>query len=367
MSIPVSGFNPAGRWAARYFDGQLPVAKPVQVEITPAGLIIRSETATETWDFSHIRQTHGSFQNEPLRFEKRGTNAALVFPEESEGILEALRATGWSGSRLGRRRLRFTPPVLAAGVVAILAVLAVGYLWVLPAGAAVSARLVPISWEERLGKQVSIQLAPESQDCGTAEARDALDRILGQLRVGDNSAYPYRLRLVRERMVNAFAAPGGQIVVYSGLLEKTDSPEELAGVLAHEIEHVELRHSTTAILRSIGLQVLFTSAFGGGGGQIASAAETLGSLKYQRSDEEAADREGMKRLERLHVDPRGMIHFFEKLRKTEVNIPGFLSTHPLTADRIAALRQLAGSATYAPEPIGPVRSWSTISHACAGK
>jgi len=103
-------------------------------------------------------------------------------------------------------------------------------------------------------------------------------------------------------------------------------------------------------------------------GHVAGAAATLGSLRYGRQAEEAADREGMRMLQRARVDPRGMVTFFGRLQERVGDVPrvaAYLSTHPRTEARIARLEGLAAAATYAAEPLMDAEAWEDLRRACA--
>ncbi|MBI5627862.1 MAG: M48 family metallopeptidase, partial [Candidatus Rokubacteria bacterium] len=159
---------------------------------------------------------------------------------------------------------------------------------------------------------------------------------------------------VDDPTVNALAAPGGFIVVFRGLLERTRTPEELAGVLAHEIEHVLQRHATKALVQHVSTGLLFTALTGDVSGVMAygfESARVLGTLRYSRAAEEEADTEGMRLLLAAHIDPAGMIAFFEGMEKRRGEAPGlltYLSTHPAPEERVARLTRLARAPVPAP-------------------
>src|SRR5690606_36535147 len=123
------------------------------------------------------------------------------------------------------------------------------YVWGVPALAAHLAGSVPRSWEERLGERDAAELT-----AGAGPCRDpALDRAIGAMtaalaRAAGAAPGTFRLHVVDDSLVNAFALPGGSIILFRGLIERAESPDELAGVLAHEMQHVLLRHSTQALL-----------------------------------------------------------------------------------------------------------------------
>lgn len=154
-----------------------------------------------------------------------------------------------------------------------------------------------------------------------------------------SKGYPIRVTLVRSKIVNAYALPGGQVVVYSGILEKIKTPEELAALLAHESVHVNERHSLRSMLRSaahgIIISVIFSDA-SGVSGAVVSNAEALNGLRYSRSLESEADRKAMEILLANGVKLEGMRQLMRTLQK-EGDVPGslsFLSSHPLTKERI---------------------------------
>src|SRR5438046_2895507 len=126
--------------------------------------------------------------------------------------------------------------------------------------------------------------------------------------------YPLRVYVVDMPTVNAFAAPGGSVVIFRGLLQRTDSPEQLAGVLAHEFQHVLQRHSTRAIIQHTSSGLLIAALTGDVTGPLAyglEAARVLGHLRYSREAETEAGAEGLTMLLAARVDPAGMITFFE--------------------------------------------------------
>jgi beta-barrel assembly-enhancing protease len=181
--------------------------------------------------------------------------------------------------------------------------------------------------EQLIGAQVDTARTQQLQDFA-----DALEL---------SRDYPIRISLVRSDVVNAYALPGGQVVVYSGILEKIQTPEALAALLAHESVHVNERHSLRSMLRSaangIIVSVIFSDA-SGLSGALVSNAEALNGLRYSRSLEAEADRQAMDLLLANGVNLEGMRQLMKTLQD-EGDVPGslsFLSSHPLTKERIRA-------------------------------
>ena len=172
---------------------------------------------------------------------------------------------------------------------------------------------IPLAWEESLGELVvKGGIGPEIIDPRVVEPVEA---VLNRLAEAEpNQRYDFKLHVIESEEVNAFAAPGGQIIVYTGLLEKTTGPDELAGVLAHELQHVYNRHGLRNMVHTLKWQVLASIIIGDVGSVqqvlLANAPDFL-SLSYGRSLEEEADLEGIELLCRAHLTLRGWSIFFE--------------------------------------------------------
>jgi Zn-dependent protease with chaperone function len=162
---------------------------------------------------------------------------------------------------------------------------------------------------------------------------------LGDRLTALNARYEYVYFIADDPAVNAFALPGGLVVVNDGLIDATRSAEELAGVLAHEVQHVELRHGLAAVVREAGLGVVLMLFSGDAASRLgADVGRQLLGLRYSRDAEREADRTGIERLQQSGVDPAGMVNFFAALDRDGDNTAALLSTHPRSAERAQALR-----------------------------
>ena len=156
--------------------------------------------------------------------------------------------------------------------------------------------------------------------------------------------YPVHVTVVESDEINAFAIPGGHMVVYSGILERMRMPEELAALLGHEATHISQRHSLRNLFRSLGRSILLLLVLGNESGLIAQLAGQLDALKgleYSRALEYEADEKGMALMSQSRIDASGMLRLMEMLQKEThgTELPGFLQTHPLHADRINAIQK----------------------------
>lgn len=195
-------------------------------------------------------------------------------------------------------------------------------------------------------------------DRGDASAeRRALVDLVEFLRVStpELAETDFEVYLSRDSAMNAFALPGGIIVVNRGLLSRAKSPEEVLGVLAHEMAHVEARHTLKAMAGRLGFLVGYLSIAAIAGTDAAGVAAQAGglfTLKYSRDDESSADARGMEFLRNARVSPSGMIDFFSRLEVEQAALGKLgaaielLSTHPLSSERVARIREFAATENY---------------------
>ncbi len=186
------------------------------------------------------------------------------------------------------------------------------------------------------------------------------------------SPYSFRVMVVNHPVVNAFAAPGGTIVIFQGLLERTRTPEELAGVLAHEMQHILRRHATRALLQQLSIKLILAAATGDATGLAygLEGASALGMLRYNRQNEEEADREAVRMLMTSGIDPQGLITFFETIQRENeksLKLPSYLSTHPELKDRLSRLKALTAGRRTPPNRLFPGYDWRDMGGFCAAK
>ncbi|MDO8706984.1 MAG: M48 family metallopeptidase [Sulfuricaulis sp.] len=212
---------------------------------------------------------------------------------------------------------------------------------------------IPVEQEIKLGEQLwQMQSAQLKLIEGTAANR-FLEEIGARLAQARPTPYRYRFSLADDPSVNAFAMPAGFIVVHRGLIEKAASAEEVAGVLAHEIEHAEQRHSLRGMAQALGFTAVWIAITGDIGGGVAGEwLKGLAGMQFSREQESSADAGGYTRLLAAKIDPHGMASFFETLSKQQGDLPGamsLLSTHPASAERAAAIKvQLQTAPTFPP-------------------
>jgi len=222
--------------------------------------------------------------------------------------------------------------------------------------ASVLTPVVPLSVDRKLGEISDATLV--ARDCPNPAAKKYIEELAQPL-LDAARPLPFEVsfRVVDDSAVNAFALPGGFVIVNRGLLEAAQSGEEIAGVLGHEIQHAVLRHGTRRILREMGGALALSLLFGGSDlHDYAQVGSRLTGLKYDRAEESEADRAGVSLLLRAQIDPSGLARFFERLSKDSLKPPELLSTHPDPGNRAQQIRAavLSGAPRALPKP-GAIR------------
>lgn len=228
----------------------------------------------------------------------------------------------------------------------VLPLLLLTLLWLLkdPIVGWIAAR-VPVSVETKVGEVLFTAVAAQTPLITHSDLDRQLDELVAPLLVAvPNPGYRFNFHLAADPALNAFALPGGNVVVHSGLVLAAETPEELLGVLAHEIAHVTRRHSLRQIISSAGMLVVFQALFGDFTGLAAVVADggyRLLTLEHSRRQELDADDTGWDYLVAARIDPRGLGRFFARLEaemagtaaaKLDTTL-SFLSTHPMSSER----------------------------------
>lgn len=204
---------------------------------------------------------------------------------------------------------------------------------------------LPAEWETKVGRAAFEEMETEFEMTDEPELTNRVHLVTQRLKKGlPYDAPKFQFFVADSGMVNAFALPGGKVIVMRGLIEDATA-EELAGVLAHEMAHVTERHGMRALAQMVGPMFITKYVFGGDSALSALIAGTafIGGLQYSRDNEREADSEGWQILRRANIDPRGLTQFFKKMKREEGDdddADHMLSTHPATAERIQRLEEL---------------------------
>lgn len=216
-----------------------------------------------------------------------------------------------------------------------------------------TAEAVPIAWERELGEKLFATLSLDYSFVGSDSLKQEFMKVAQPLFSEiEKQGFIVDVYFVRDETINAFALPGGKVVIQTGLIANAQSWEEVLGVLSHEIAHLTRRHHLRSIINTVGIYGIISFALGDVSAilaTVASAGGNMAQLANSRTFEYEADYTGWNYLVDTKINPQGMIDFFETLEnqpksaldsvmKERIDL-SFLSTHPDTKDRIARLKK----------------------------
>lgn len=215
-----------------------------------------------------------------------------------------------------------------------------GYSWFVPWLGERVARNISKEWEIGMGKAMHQSIMDKMKvDSSSSKLANDFYRELHF-----NISYPVEITVIESQEVNAFAVPGGNIVIYTAILNRLRKPEELAALLSHEASHIELRHSLRNIFRSMARKMFLMLIIGNESGVasfMVDNADNLKGLEYSRSLETEADNYGIRLLRTNEISPAGMLTLMEILKvETKGKEPAeFLNTHPVFKTRMENIKK----------------------------
>ena len=364
------------RGPACYFNGITSKRYDVIVEAAATSLRIINDDQhylVDEWSYADLRAR--SAPQDLLRLGRRG-EAALARLEVRDAALAAVieaRAPALDRGGVADRRLRARVVVLSLVAIASLVLTAI---FGMPVLADRITPLIPFTMEKKFGDAIDRQVRPilagdsgaaAGSRCGLGRRGEAgrRRRLMRQLEAAANGPYRVRVDMVRQGQANAFALPGGHVYVFEGLLAKSERPDELAGVIAHEMGHVEHRDGTRAVLQSAGLSFLFGMMLGDfvGGGAVVTAAQTVLSSSYSRHAEAAADDYSVELMQKAEADPKAFGAILSRIASDKDGGMALLRDHPETKDRIAAINAL--TVENRPKPLLSAAEWKALKAICA--
>ncbi|MEQ9639538.1 MAG: M48 family metallopeptidase [Alphaproteobacteria bacterium] len=343
----------------QYFDGKTAQAHDVRISFAAGGLSISGkQDMVGTWPYDDLTaEAPPSFRETRLRCKGKGT-AAIVVVRDADFAAQVL-AKAPHLKRAGNKVGGGLTMLLGWGAAIVVAVVAIYFG--IGAAAGLLADLVPPELERKWGDAYATGLAGESEGlCAEPAGREALDRLVARLEDLAAAPHPLDVRVVDTNMVNAFALPGGHIVIFSKLIEKADNADELAGVLAHEIGHVAGRDSLRGLMQQIGVAAALGLVFGDTTGVDGSMMTQLVGLSYSRDLELEADRYAADLLTRAGIRRDGLVSFFARLDQEGPSTPlEILSTHPPSDERARLLANDKGGG-----PAMPADDWAALKTIC---
>jgi predicted Zn-dependent protease len=233
-------------------------------------------------------------------------------------------------------------------IVAIL-LLTIGltYFYLVPKTGVWASKIFPLTTEVEIGKKMAEQLEQTAKI--NNEKSKHLQAFANELQL--NNKVKLHFKVIEDATINAFAMPGGYIYFYSGILDKIQNKQQLAAIIGHETVHVNERHSIKTIFGSLASYAIISLIFGDVSGLAAVLLENANAIQnlcYSRAFETEADEKGLSILIQNQLNPKGMIELFEILKQNNSgnNDLSFLSSHPLTDERINHINNLIGKTQF---------------------
>ncbi len=361
--------------AGRYFDGESAQPTEVMVSFGERSLTIKSykNVAIAHWPLASLRA---------LGLRKDSTIQLVPYSVSNERLMisdrRMLEAIQKVCPGLYQRKVDHSgvkrAVVWACG--AVLSLMLIVFV-LMPALAGQLAVLIPPEREQQLGDAVIDQMqtffelatGERPQICGHGAGQAALDRMADRLAANLDLPYPLRVGVIDHSMVNAFAVPGGRVMFMEGLIKAADTPEEVAGVLAHEIGHVVNRDPTREALRAAGTAGIFGLLLGDffGAGVAVAVGEAVMKASYQREAEVKADDTAYALLSDAGLPSKPFAEFFRKMKQEYGETEGVLeliASHPglgVRAERAAAADRIGDSEF---EPVITDQEWVALRGIC---
>ncbi|RFS13291.1 M48 family metallopeptidase [Emticicia sp. C21] len=329
---------------AIYYDGQSSQPHQAQIEVFGNSLSIYYDEKKVIWAVSEI--DHAGFSGKGKTMLQYGLfpHQYLEYSNDSPlaKILAGYLLKPKNGLEIAGREYN---AILKGALIAIAifsAIVALVYFILLPSLAAYIAGKIPVSTEIALGEKLF------NSFIGDSEIDTKKTKLLNNFarKIDFETKYPLKFTVVKDKQVNAFALPGGNVVVFSGILEKLKSSDELVALLSHEVTHIKERHSLKGLARSLAGSLLISVTFGDSGALgsvLVNQADNIYQLGFSRRMEKEADLEGLQIMNHNHIDQQGMIQLMERLQEEEQKqgskMLAYLNSHPMTEERIAYIKE----------------------------
>ena len=330
-------------YTGQYFDGKTSKPRVVKVKINQLGLDI---TYDNSFGFEEkIFWDHQSINRLDIQGDKVIVQYGETLPYESitfdtNKCMDDFERFAFSHPYMRTSHNLFkrwgVKAYLGAGA-SVLALMLFFYFILIPGVQNTVTNNIPISYEKTLSAHY-IAALELTGDIDSLKSKQLM-AFIEELNI--DTRYDLQAIVLDQDIVNAMALPGGYVVVYTGILKKIESSEELSALIGHEVGHVELKHSLRQLVNSMSKSLLLQAVLGSDAltGMIGELAGSLDQMAYSRDAEREADDFGFHVLEENKLNPQGMVDLFERLKAEHDGMPNsellnLVSTHPSTDERI---------------------------------
>lgn len=352
---------------ARYNDGVTAQVRMVTAELWPGQLVFKeqvSDAPVAAWKLDDIQILDEIKPGQPVRLTS-SKNPASRLTLADDAFIQSIEAALPAEAKTAARQIPSWTQVFTYIVLVLAGVW--GIYLAAPVALQVATNALPLSWEVKLGDKFingfkkSVEANDKRDFCTGNRGNDVLDGLVDRLAQHADSPFKFRVYVTNHKQVNAFAAPGGHIILFIGLIHKAKSPDEVAAVLAHEMAHIIKRHSANAIIRQQGLSFVFDLLLGDG--LFSTIGQTFTALSYGRDLERDADAVGLELLEKENISVKGFQTFFAQLAEDHKNVEDlfkYLSTHPTSASRAALVSKHSNTG----KPAMTAEEWTAVRFMC---
>ena len=349
-----------------YYSGLDNTRHRVVLEATDALRIIEQGKELATWSFADIRRMGGASDRLRLSSIKAPELARLEIANSETAAMLAKLCPNLDAGDSSQTRGSAIAKIVVWSLAAAASILAIA-IYGVPLAADRLAPLVPVALESRIGEMVDGQVKALFGDklCKNPEGKAALVKLVGALRAAGNVTGTVDAAVLSTGIPNAIALPGGKVYVFAPLLDQAASPDELGGVIAHELGHVHNRDGVRRVIQTGGTSFLIGLLFGdvtGSGAAIVIGRELLDS-SYSREAETRADAFAIGIMGKLGRSPKPLGELLTRLTEgKEIKAMAILAGHPLTQDRLAAMTRADAPATG--EPLLTAAEWKALKAIC---
>jgi Zn-dependent protease with chaperone function len=348
---------------AVFYDGTSSRRHQVQLKLGDRLEIEEDGATLAAWPYSDIRRADGVAGILRLSCLTAPSLARLEVRDSALAATVSGRCPHLDDNAAGRHSIA---PIVGWSLAAAVSIIAV--IWFgLPLAADRLAPLVPNALERRIGDAADGQIRAifGGRECNGPAGRAAFNKLMKELGTAAGFNTPIRAAVLDTPVANAFALPGGKVYLFRGLLAKAENPDEIAGVLAHELGHVMHRDNTRNMIYSGGTSFLIGLLFGDvtGSGALIFGSRSLITASYSREAEQGADDFSIEVMHELGRPTKPMGELIFRVTGNQGDkTPSFLANHPLTEDRLKHLSD--ADRPPSGQPLLTATEWTALKAIC---
>lgn len=346
-----------------YFDGNTNRRRLVSLRFGDGLLLLENDAEIAIWRFADIR----SFDGPPgmLRLGSIAATALARLDIGQDDVAELVRRNCPDLNGEGSAPHASAWQVVGWSAAAAIGIVAAVFFG-LPLLADRLTEAIPYAWEKPLGTIVDkqVRLVFGDKTCASAEGTAALEHLIARLQAAAKLPIQPQAVVLQSKVTNAFAAPGGRVFILSQMLDDAGTPDELAGVLAHEFGHVKHRDGLRRLIREGGTGYLLGLLFGdvSGAGAILFAGRILLNAEYSREVESAADEFAITTMTALGRPTSSLGDLLHRMAGKDTESFSLLMDHPVTSARVQRL-EAANQVPTGP-PLLSGEQWLDLRHIC---